>query len=455
MAGFSEALEAEFLVLLDAADEGDRANFTRQRDEFIDEFCAFFGTEASVLLDKGRMNMPRPMVPGMDARELAKKRFHDVRSLSTSLTIMEPEQARITMLAGDLQKILQPIDALYRQNVPSVSESPNLAAFIHPEPMDPNDHKRQQTQSRADNYPYDRKVSYGQPIGTAIGGDAYHRPSDLHPPQARRKRPRDVIPMTQRGTAWEQLEAMAEAAPPKPTAPKNPKRDRGRTDLPDWWRDAHTLLDVIIDQAQFGNAESWMPLFEELSSILWAGDCRQLPVDQFRWDQSPFKDFSVRAHSQLDATLHDARKFGTRPDVTNLMLHLKTGEGGMAQGMRHTYKPFSPAAETYEPGPQASDAAFFGYGDRGRLGDGVDPHELDMDAARSDFRDSFLDTLPQTQSMDAKDLFTLLAQLDPDFAAELFAPDDDSEMSDIYVDWGQRNAGPLFDEEEPNEDQPA
>jgi len=112
--------------------------------------------------------------------------------------------------------------------------------------------------------------------------------------------------------------------------------------------------------------------------------------------------------------------------------------------------------DTYEPGPQANDAARLGYGNHGRLGDGVDPFQLDLDALRNDFRQSFTDTLPQAQKLGRKGLFALLVQLDPDYSAELFAPDEDSEMMDTYTGWGRHvyapgaefDSGTQYEEEE-------
>ncbi len=97
----------------------------------------------------------------------------------------------------------------------------------------------------------------------------------------------------------------------------------------------------------------------------------------------------------------------------------------------------------YGPGSQAYDAPQLGYGKHGLMGDdGMDPHELDMDALRQDFRDTFLDTLPRAHKLGSKGLFSLLVQVDPEYSAELFAPDDDSEMIDTYNDWGQHVFAP-------------
>ncbi len=82
---------------------------------------------------------------------------------------------------------------------------------------------------------------------------------------------------------------------------------------------------------------------------------------------------------------------------------------------------------------------------------GMDACELDMDALRQDFMCSFQDSMPKAQTMGSKGLFTLLMQLDPEYSAELFAPDEDEEMLDTYSDWGQRVYAPgaEHDEEDP------
>lgn len=87
-------------------------------------------------------------------------------------------------------------------------------AFIHPEPLDPNDRVRQKSQARSDSYPYDRPVSYGAPVGTDTGGAAYQRPSDTTPPRPRNRKASDAIPYGQRGRAWEQLESMLDPYSP-------------------------------------------------------------------------------------------------------------------------------------------------------------------------------------------------------------------------------------------------
>lgn len=190
-----------------------------------------------------------------------------------------------------------------------LTEDPSgyTTAFTRPDPLDPNDRKRQQTQARASDYPYDMPVSYGRPVGTDSDGAAYQMSPGSDPPVPRSRKPSD----------WR---------------PKDP------------WNLANEMAEGTLDP--------------------------------------------------------------------------------------------------YEPGPQAPDAPRLGYGNHGRMGDGIDPQELDMDALRSDFRDSFVASLPVVQGMGRQGLFALLMDLDPEYSAELFAPDDDSEMLDTYCDWGRHVYAP-------------
>lgn len=83
-----------------------------------------------------------------------------------------------------------------------------------------------------------------------------------------------------------------------------------------------------------------------------------------------------------------------------------------------------------------------GLGNHGRMGeDGMDAIELELDAIRRDFLDSYRDATPVTDEMDSPSLFVLLTQLDPDFSAETFAPEDENEMRDIYSCWAARAVG--------------
>ncbi len=95
-----------------------------------------------------------------------------------------------------------------------------------------------------------------------------------------------------------------------------------------------------------------------------------------------------------------------------------------------------------EMGPQAASAAPLGYGNHGRMGeDGLDALELEMDALKTDFRQSYEDARPSTDSMRSTDLFGLLMQLDPEFGAETFAPEDEEEMRGIYGLWADKMSG--------------
>ncbi len=186
----------------------------------------------------------------------------------------------------------------------------NVTGFNDLDPMDPNDRVRQKTQSRPDEFPYDRPVTYGRPRGIGTDGSEYVREPSSSPPVPQHRRPEDEVPKS----VWEELE-------------------------------------------------------ESLS------------------------------------------------------------------------------LGTYEPGPNAPDALALGYGNRGRMGDGVDPYELELDVLRQQFKDSFVDTLPQAQDLGRSGLFHLLVQLDPDYSAELFGPDDDDEAFDIYTDWGQHVYAPGAEED--------
>ena len=93
-------------------------------------------------------------------------------------------------------------------------------------------------------------------------------------------------------------------------------------------------------------------------------------------------------------------------------------------------------------GPETELSAPLGYGNHGRMGeDGLDALELEMDAVRRDFVDSYNRAKPATDGMDSRSLFKLLGELDPDFAAETFAPDEQDEMRDIYACWASRAIG--------------
>lgn len=68
-------------------------------------------------------------------------------------------------------------------------------AQAHPEPMDPNDRLRQQTQARSGDYPYDMPVMYGRDVGTDMGGAAYQLPApDGKPPVPQHRKASDWQP---------------------------------------------------------------------------------------------------------------------------------------------------------------------------------------------------------------------------------------------------------------------
>lgn len=317
-----ELVKQEFDVLLDMAEEGEVTRFTRQREDFIETFAEFFEVDAAVLLDKGRMEKPKDLRPEdllvkSRLRFLAKKAFQEVIGLQTSLKVavstppaggyfIGHHDRALRMLAGDLQKILQPIDQLQKAvSQPHVRE--DSAAFIHPDRLDPNDVKRQQTQARPANYPYDRPISYGRPVGTSMDGSSYQREPDATPPPMKNRRKQDSVPMNHRGNPWRQLEALTDP--------------------------------------------------------------------------------------------HDV-------------------------------------------GPQAYNAARLGYGNMGLMGDGTGVEDLDIDVLRQDFKDTFTSTMPVAMKLSPQSLFKMLTHLDPDFAAELFAPEDEEEMQGIYSDWGNRVYAP-------------
>ena len=102
-----------------------------------------------------------------------------------------------------------------------------------------------------------------------------------------------------------------------------------------------------------------------------------------------------------------------------------------------------------EVGPTGKGAASFGYGRYGMrevhedltLG-GRDPFELEMDALQSDFRDSYRDTRHIVARMRGPELVRLLMDLDPDYAAERFAPEADDDVADTYDCWALGLGGP-------------
>lgn len=180
-------------------------------------------------------------------------------------------------------------------------------AFTRPDPLDPNDRVRQKTQSRADDYPYDRPTSYGASSHAGMDGSERQDGASSGPPLARQHR---------------------------------------------------------------------------------------VPRPMSVWD---------RISDSLDRL-----------------------EGLPAMGN----------------GPEGPLSAPLGYGNHGRMGEGgIDAIELEMDALRQEFRASYEAAMPVTDEMDSPGLFKLLMQLDPDFASETFAPEEQDEMRDIYAGWAERVIG--------------
>ena len=132
------------------------------------------------------------------------------------------------------------------------------------------------------------------------------------------------------------------------------------------------------------------------------------------------------------------------PDQTPPKPQHKGAGSKMPYGQRgRAWEQLESLLDPYSPGDQADDAPSLGYGNTGRMGeDGMEPCDLDLDALRNDFRTAFVDTLPIASKMGSKRLFGLLVQLDPEYSAELFAPESDDEMNDLYSDWGDRVYAP-------------
>lgn len=80
---------------------------------------------------------------------------------------------------------------------------------------------------------------------------------------------------------------------------------------------------------------------------------------------------------------------------------------------------------TYEPGPNAPDAASLGYGSHGRLGDDF---EIDIDSpGLADFVTAFVEP---AEPVPSQTLFSLLGKLAPE--VDLIDPEDGGSESDIY-----------------------
>ena len=274
------------------------------------------------------------------------------------------------------------------------------AAFTHPDPIDPNDRKRQQTQARAGDYPYDMPVMYGAPVGTDNGGAAYQRPGSDAPPVPRNKKASSVQPMS----VWNQLEAAV--------ADDDEEQYGGEV----LGNSRSSFVHYI--NSRFPRALNSAP-FRLGDDLKWTADDGELYV------QVPSQKKSIFKRAGTEDYVWDGHEWFI-----------------LDEGLS------SPETNNYEPGPQAPDSAPLGYGNHGCMGeDGMDPLDLDMDALRQEFRDSFIETLPHAQNLGRKGLFALLVQLDPEYSAELFAPDDDSEMMDMYADWGQRVYAPGAEED--------
>ena len=109
---------------------------------------------------------------------------------------------------------------------------------------------------------------------------------------------------------------------------------------------------------------------------------------------------------------------------------------------KNVWERLSEVFDNTEIGPQSPSATPLGYGNHGRMGeDGMDAVELELDSLKIDFKKSYEDALPTTDAMRPQDLFGLLTQLDPDFAAETFAPEDEEEMRDVYGLWASKMSG--------------
>ncbi|HEU5118680.1 MAG TPA: hypothetical protein VFT74_18950 [Isosphaeraceae bacterium] len=121
------------------------------------------------------------------------------------------------------------------------------SAFTHPDPLDPNDAQRQRTQARPKDYPYDRLVSYGSPVGTAMDGDAYQRPPDSTPPKPRKRKAADAIPYGEFGSAWEAADRRLRTYEPGPSAPDAALYGYGSHGrLGDGLEDMPTFEDLVV-----------------------------------------------------------------------------------------------------------------------------------------------------------------------------------------------------------------
>lgn len=70
---------------------------------------------------------------------------------------------------------------------------------------------------------------------------------------------------------------------------------------------------------------------------------------------------------------------------------------------------------------------------------GMDLWELEMDSAKQDFRSLFDETIDDEPT--SEDLMTIMIDVDPEYVASNFSPEDDDEMMSHYLRWGDVVAG--------------
>lgn len=353
-----------------------------------------------------------------------------------------------------------------------VNEGPSgyTAAFTHPDPMDPNDRVRQRTQGRADNFPYDRKVSYGNPIGTDLGGAHYQKAPDAHPPVPKNKRPEDVPVQT----VWEQIaEALNKGSLPGRKLSWSQANEYYPECAPFWDSQVGTDIVWLGDSVKGAedqglraldsdghvwrySPEKWeraimrSELFHQGHTGIWDSDVELVKVSS-EWADRKYRNAMDWGFAGM-RTEWNASMFMFAP-AEPINLYMITNDGKRFIWNNNHMEWFNDDVEmresldVYEPGPNAPDAPRLGYGNRGRMGDGFDPFDLEIDALKNDFRQSFQASLPHVQAMGRKGLFNLLVQLDPDFSAEVFGPEDDEEALDIYTKWGAHVYAPGAEED--------
>ncbi len=104
------------------------------------------------------------------------------------------------------------------------------------------------------------------------------------------------------------------------------------------------------------------------------------------------------------------------------------------------------AGPPMENGPTGPLATAMRYGQNGRMGEGgMDAMDLEMDAIRGDFKDSFLAAEPHVRQMKRPELLALLVDLDPDYAVDRFDLDD-ANLYNAFGDWGHRVLHPDYDD---------